>query len=135
MTEYLSEVDPRWAKHSGEEKHHGAPEWGPEDLGRATVFLAELAPQARQVFEYLLRNPGRRIHCTELVDHALGGPNGGAPAQRVAGVLSGMGKGYSGSGRRLPFYWWEAPEGSAGATYAVRPSVAAVFLAAQLKTA
>ncbi|MCX5313344.1 DUF6416 domain-containing protein [Streptomyces sp. NBC_00154] len=115
--------------------HYGAPEWGPEDLERATRFLAELAPQARQMLEYLLCNPGRRIHCTELVDMALGGPTAGAPAQRVAGVVGGMSKGHSNSGRRLPFYWWEAPEGSAGATYAVRPSVAAVFLAAQLGAA
>ncbi|WP_328870980.1 DUF6416 domain-containing protein [Streptomyces sp. NBC_00287] len=135
MTEYLSEVDPRWAEHSGEEGHYGAPEWGPEDLERARRLLAELAPQARQMLEYLLRNPGRKIHCTELVDMALGGPNEGAPAQRVAGVVRGMSKGHSSSGRRLPFYWWEAPEGSAGATYAVRPSVAAVFLAAQLGAA
>jgi hypothetical protein len=132
MTEYLSEVDPRWGKHSGEAGHYDAPEWGPEDLQRAAVFLTELAPQARHVLEYLARNPGRRIHCTELVDKALGGPNESDPARRVAGVLSGMSKGHSNSGRRLPFYWWEAPEGSAGATYAVRPSVAAVFLAAQL---
>ncbi|WP_258053798.1 DUF6416 domain-containing protein [Streptomyces sp. Ru72] len=133
MTEYLSEVDPRWAEHSGEEGHYGALEWGPEDLQRAAVFLAELAPQARRVLEYLARNPGRRIHCTELVDKALDGPNESDPARRVAGVLSGMSKAHRGiSARRLPFYWWEAPEGSAGATYAVRPSVAAVFLAAQL---
>lgn len=132
VTMYLTEADSRWAEHSGEEGHSGAPEWGPEDLERADVFLAGLAPQARQVFEYLLRNPGRRIHCTELVDKALVGPSEGDPAQRVAGVLSGMSKGRSNSGRRFPFYWWEAPEGSAGATYAVRPSVAAVFLAAQL---
>ncbi|MFF3879172.1 DUF6416 domain-containing protein [Streptomyces sp. NPDC001978] len=129
---YLTEVDSRWAEHSGEEGHYGDPEWGPEDLERAAVFLAELAPQARRVFEYLLRNPGRVIHCTELVDKVLGGSNEGDPARRVAGVLSGMSKGHSNSGRRFPFYWWEAPEGSAGATYAVRPSVAAVFLAAQL---
>ncbi|MER5918474.1 DUF6416 domain-containing protein [Streptomyces sp. NPDC001982] len=101
-------------------------------MERATRFLAELAPQARRMFEYLLRNPGRTVHCTELVDKALGGPNEGDPALRVAGVVRGMNKGYSNSGRRLPFYWWKAPQGSAGATYAVRPSVAAVFLAAQL---
>ncbi|MFI2645782.1 DUF6416 domain-containing protein [Streptomyces sp. NPDC018610] len=135
MTEYLSEVDLRWAGHSGEAGHYGAPEWGPEDLERASVFLAELAPQARRVFEYLLCNPGRGIHSTELVDKVLGGPNEGDPARRVAGVLSGMSKAHSKSGRRLPFYWWEAPKGSAGATYAVRPSVAAVFLAAQLGAA
>ncbi|WSA82257.1 DUF6416 domain-containing protein [Streptomyces sp. NBC_01799] len=104
-------------------------------MKRATRFLAELAPQSRQMLEYLLCNPGRRIHCTEVVDMALGGPTEAAPAQRVAGVVSGMSKGHSNSGRRLPFYWWEAPEGSAGATYAVRPSVAAVFLAAQLGAA
>ncbi|GGP87320.1 DUF6416 domain-containing protein [Streptomyces griseomycini] len=132
MTAYLAEADPRWAGHSGGEGHDDAPEWGPEDLGRAAVFLAELAPQARQVFEHLLRNPGRRVHCTELVDEVLGGPNGGDPARRVAGVLSGMSKARGRSGRRYPFHWWEAPEGSAGATYAVRPSVAAVFLAARL---
>ncbi|MCH5676796.1 DUF6416 domain-containing protein [Streptomyces sp. CME 23] len=96
------------------------------------MFLDELAPQARRIFEYLLRNPGRGFHCTELVDKALGGSNGADPAKRVAGVVYGMTKAYDDSGRRYPFYWWEAPEGSAGATYAVRPSVAAVFLAAQL---
>jgi hypothetical protein len=80
----------------------------------------------------MLRNPGRTIHCTELVDKVLGRPNEADPARRVAGVLSGMSKGQSNSGRRFPFYWWEAPEGGTGATYAVRPSVAAVFLAAQL---
>lgn len=132
MTEYLAETDPRWAEHSGEAAHYGAPEWGPEDVERASVFVAELAPQARQVFEYLLRHPGRRIHCTELVDRALGGPNEADPARRVAGVLSGMSKGHGNSGRRLPFYWWEAPKGLFGATYAVRPSVAGVFLAARL---
>ncbi|MFM9594195.1 DUF6416 domain-containing protein [Streptomyces scabiei] len=47
------------------------------------------APQARQMFECLPRNPGRKIHCTELVDMALGGPNEGAPAQCVAGVMTG----------------------------------------------
>ena len=132
MTEYLTEVDPRWAKHSGEEKHYDAPEWGPEDLERAAVFLAELAPQARRMFEYMLRTPGRTIHCTELADKALGWPNEGNLASRVAAVVGGMNKGQSNSGRRYPFYWWTAPKGSAGATYAVRPSVAAVFLAAQL---
>ncbi|GAA4773003.1 MULTISPECIES: DUF6416 domain-containing protein [Streptomyces] len=131
MTEHLSEVDPRWAKHSGGEGHSGL-EWGPEDLERAATFTSELAPQARRVFEYLLRNPGRRVHCTELVDKALGGPNESDPARRVAGVLSGMSRGHTTSQRRLPFYWWEAPEGIAGAMYAIRPSVAAVFLAAQL---
>lgn len=132
MTVYLTEADPRWTEHSGEEGHYGAPEWGPEDLERAAVFLAELAPQAGKIFGYLLRNPGRAIHCTELVDKALGGPNEVDPARRVAGVLSGMSKARTNSGRRYPFHWWEAAEGSAGATYAVRPSVAAVFLAAQL---
>lgn len=133
VTEYLTEADPRWAAHSGEERHTEAREWGPDDLERAAVFLAELAPQARLVLEYLLRNPGRAIHCTELVDKVLGGPSEGDPARRVAGVLSGMSKSHGNSGRRYPFYWWEAPGGSAGATYAVRPSVAAVFLAAQLR--
>ncbi|MFE1287094.1 DUF6416 domain-containing protein [Streptomyces sp. NPDC058751] len=96
------------------------------------MFLAELAPQARQMLEYLLRAPGRTIHCTELADKVLGGPGQGDAARRVAGVVSGMGKAHGNSGRRYPFYWWAAPGGSAGATYAVRPSVAAVFLAAQL---
>jgi hypothetical protein len=102
-------------------------------LERAAVFLAELAPQAQRVFDYLLRNPGRRIHCTELVDNVLGGPNEADSSRRVAGGLSGMSKARSNSGRRYPFAWWEAAQGSAGASYAVRPSVAALFLAAQLR--
>ena len=129
---YLKESDPRWAEHSGEEGHYRDPEWGPEDVERAAVFLIELAPQARELFAYLLRHPGREIHCTELADKALGGPTDADPARRVAGAVSGMSKAHSNSERRYPFYWWKAPEGSAGATYAVRPSVAAVFLAAQL---
>ncbi|WP_345578985.1 DUF6416 domain-containing protein [Streptomyces prasinosporus] len=36
------------------------------------------------------------------------------------------------AGRLAACFWWEAPEGGAGATYAVRPSAAAVFLAARL---
>ncbi|MDX2759817.1 DUF6416 domain-containing protein [Streptomyces europaeiscabiei] len=131
MTVYLTEADPRWAEHSGEEGHDG-PEWGPEDLERAAVFLAELAPQALRVFEHLLRNPGREFHCTELMDETLGGSNDVDPARRTAGVLSGMSKAHGNSARRYPFSWWVAPKGGAGATYAVRPSVAAVFLAARL---
>ncbi|MGW7605866.1 DUF6416 domain-containing protein [Streptomyces sp. NPDC054766] len=53
------------------------------------------------MLEYLLRNPGREIHCTELVDKALDGPNGVDPARRVAGVLSGMSKAHGNSGRRF----------------------------------
>lgn len=83
-------------------------------MERAAKFSAELAPQAWKVFQYLLRNPGRAIHCTELVDKALGGPNESDPARRVAGVLSGMSKGHGNSERRLPFYWWEAPGGERG---------------------
>ncbi|MET7383185.1 DUF6416 domain-containing protein [Streptomyces sp. NPDC005526] len=72
------------------------------------------------------------MHCTELADKAPGWSNEGNPAARVAGVVRGMDKGQSNSGRRYPFYWWAAPEGSTGARYAVRPSAAAVFLAARL---
>nr|WP_221645860.1 DUF6416 domain-containing protein [Streptomyces sp. SID7804] len=132
VTVYLAEDDPRWAEHSGGEGHHDAPQWRPEDVERAAVFLAGIAPQARQVLEYLLRSPGRTVHCTELVDEVLGGQGAGDPARRVAGVLSGMSKERAHSGRRYPFHWWEATEGGTGATYAVRPSVAAVFLAARL---
>ncbi|MEE1766510.1 MULTISPECIES: DUF6416 domain-containing protein [unclassified Streptomyces] len=32
----------------------------------------------------------------------------------------------------LPVVWWEAPQGRTGATYAARPSVAAVFLVGRL---
>ncbi|MFD3481595.1 DUF6416 domain-containing protein [Streptomyces sp. NPDC058665] len=131
MTVYLTETDPRWAGHSGGEGHYGL-EWGPEDLERAAVFVAELAPQALQLFEYLLRNPGREIHCTELAAKALAGSDDLDPARRIAGVLSGMSRAHGNSGRRYPFSWWEAPEAGGGATYAVRPSVAAVFLAARL---
>lgn len=132
MTVYLTETDPRWAEHSGKEGHYDDPEWGPEDLDRAAVFLDETAPKARQVLDYLLRTPGREIHCTELAAKALGEPNEADPARSVAGVLKGMNKALGNSGRRYPFYWWAAPAGGAGATYSVRPSVAAVFLASRL---
>lgn len=131
VTVYLTEVDGRWGEHSGGTGHDGT-EWGPADVERAAVFLDELAPQALLVFEHLLRNPGREFHCTELVDEALGGASGVDPAYRVAGVLSGMRRARDNSERRYPFAWWEAPQGRTGATYAVRPSVAAVFLAARL---
>ncbi|MFE3169926.1 DUF6416 domain-containing protein [Streptomyces sp. NPDC059224] len=43
----------------------------------------------------------------------------------------GKSKTRSSSGRRYPFYWWEAPGGSTEVTYAVRFS-AAVFLVTRL---
>ncbi|MFE4259364.1 DUF6416 domain-containing protein [Streptomyces sp. NPDC056883] len=132
---YLDEGDPRWAADSGGEGHWEKPEWGAADGPAAAALLAETAEQSRLILEYLVRHPGLEVHCTELVDAVMGGPNASNPANRVAGALAGMGKAHAASGRRLPFYWWAAPEGSTGATYAVKPSVAAVFLAALLEQA
>ncbi|MEU9444057.1 DUF6416 domain-containing protein [Streptomyces sp. NPDC048304] len=57
-------------------------------MQRAAVFLAELAPRARQVLEYLVRNPGRRIHCTEPVEERRAERSREAlPAERSAAGL------------------------------------------------
>ncbi|WP_412566223.1 DUF6416 domain-containing protein [Streptomyces nojiriensis] len=60
------------------------------------------------------------------------GGGGRRPPPRIAGVVSAMCKPLDGTGRRYPFTRWEQGTGE-GAMYGVRPSVAAIFLAARLR--
>ncbi|MFD5411771.1 DUF6416 domain-containing protein [Streptomyces nojiriensis] len=60
------------------------------------------------------------------------GGGGRRPPPRIAGVISAMCRPLDGTGRRCPFTWWEQGTGE-GAVYGVRPSVAAIFLAARLR--
>ncbi|WP_338493728.1 DUF6416 domain-containing protein [Streptomyces sp. SJL17-4] len=123
-----------WEKHSGGSGHLGQ-EWGAADVGLAAEFAAALPTAARQILDYLVERPGQRVHCTELFERALARTDGANPASAVAGVIAGMRDAYDASGRRYPFSWWAAPEGGTGADYAVKPSVAALFLAARHRSA
>ncbi|MER6312576.1 DUF6416 domain-containing protein [Streptomyces sp. NPDC001581] len=131
---YLNESDPRWDQASGGHTVDGHPQWGPEDVDRAADLLAEMRPAARRMFDHLVRHPGLEVHCAELELKCLGGPEAGKnTANRVASTLRGLTDPAGATGRRLPFEWWKAPAGGVGATYAVRPSVAAIFLAALVR--
>ncbi|MEV7442367.1 DUF6416 domain-containing protein [Streptomyces sp. NPDC091204] len=91
-------------------------------------------PAARRMCEHLVRRPGLEVYGAELELTCLGGPEAGKnTANRVASTLRGLTDPAGSTGRRLPFEWWRAPAGGVGATYAVTPSVAAIFLAALVR--
>lgn len=123
-----------WENHSGGSGHSGQ-ERGAADVGRAAGFAEALPVSARRILGYLVERPGRIVHCTELFERALARTDGANPASAVAGVIAGMREAHDASGRRHPFSWWAAPEGGTGADYAVKPSVAALFLAARYPSA
>ncbi|MFD5622849.1 DUF6416 domain-containing protein [Streptomyces yangpuensis] len=132
---YLNETDPEWDRHDGGAGHDEAP-WGAADGDLAHAYLAALRAQgtdnARRVFDHLIEHPGAQVTSAELDERVLGAPAGEVNPHRVSGVVSAMCKPLEGAGRRYPFTWWEQEVG-VGARYGVRPSVAAVFLAARIR--
>lgn len=121
----LSEDHPMWDHHSGGDRHHGHPWVSPEALEDARVTRRHLPEKASAFFELLLSEPGRLFTSEEIVA-AIGSLKSAAA---VAGSLNGFVKPCRETGRPFPFYWWEGADGKP-TRYAVRPSVAAVFIAA-----
>ncbi|MFD3533885.1 DUF6416 domain-containing protein [Streptomyces sp. NPDC058664] len=128
---FLDEGAPDRERHDGGSGHSASSAWGAADGGLAVAFAAALPASARQVLDHLVERPGQRVHCTELFARAFARTDGAGPASAVADVIGGMREAYDASGRRYPFSWWEADGGRTGADYAVKPSVAALFLTAR----
>lgn len=115
----MSDSDPRWSKHSGGRAHAG-PDFGPGDEEIARTLLAALSPRARTAFDYLLARPGIEVGADELA-----GVIGVRGAAGVAAALASF-NACRQLGRSFPFRWWKGNP----STYAVKRSVADVFLAA-----
>jgi hypothetical protein len=125
QTVELDEHHVMWDHHSGGDRHGGDPWTLPGALDDASALLRHLPEMGAAFFELLLSQPGRLYTSQEIID-AL--PMFRSPSA-VAGSLNGFVKPLKANGRPFPFYWWEGADGKP-TRYAVRPSVAAVFLAA-----
>lgn len=121
--EVLPEAHPMWEHHSGGSRHQ-RPQWKMDDLHEARLTLRHLSPKARVFFDIMLEEPGRLLTSTEIIDRA---PDVFASPSAVAGALNGFTQHADRADRPLPFYWWAGPP----ARYAVRPSIAEVFLRAR----
>lgn len=121
----LDENHPMWDHHSGGDRHVGEQWVLPDALEDAAEERAALSPMASPLFELLLSHPGR-LWTSEEIMHEL--PIFKSPAA-IAGSLNGFVRHKNSNGRAFPFYWWEGPPGTP-TRFAVRPSVAEVFLAA-----
>ena len=124
----LRDDDPVWERHSGRDGHRG-PEWGPGDGPRAAEFYRSLAGNARLIFDLLMDHPGEQMDSEWIAAQIRGrgrDGNGGQAGHVVAGSLRVTGGLAAAAGRRFPFYWWEAEDGSAS-FYAMKPLVAQLF--------
>lgn len=121
----LPEDHAMWDHHSGGDRHNGDPWELPKAIDDARSTRRYLPTKASAVFELLLSEPGRLFTSEEIVN-AVGSLKSAAA---VAGSLNGFVKPKKENGRPVPFYWWEGADGKP-TRYAVRPSVAKVFIAA-----
>lgn len=121
----LPDDHPRWDAHSGGSGHDGT-EWGPEDAALAEAFYAAVRGKAKIFFDTLLDRPGHELTVDDIVEVSGGQLTS---AFSVAGAINGLRLPHKGSGRRYPFSWWAGTPTS----YAVKPSVAALFNAARAK--
>jgi hypothetical protein len=121
----LPEDHAMWDHHSGGDRHNGEPWMLPEAVDDARSTRRYLPAKASAVFELLLSEPGRLFTSEEIVK-AVGSLKSAAA---VAGSLNGFVKPKKQNGRPFPFYWWEGADGKP-TRFAVRPSVAKVFIAA-----
>jgi hypothetical protein len=121
----LPDDHPRWAAHSGGSGHDG-PEWSDADAALAEAFYASVRGKAKIFFDALLDRPGRELTVDDIV-----AVSGGqlTSSFSVAGAINGLRLPHNESGRRYPFCWWAGTPTS----YAVKPSVAALFNAARAK--
>ncbi len=120
----LSEDHPMWDHHSGGNRNTGERWDTNEGLEYARSLRRYLPDKASAFFEMLLREPGRLFTSDEIA-RSLGLKSPSA----VAGALNGFVKPGRENKRPYPFYWWEGADGRP-TRYAVRPSIAAAFIAA-----
>lgn len=133
MAEVLGEDDPRWDRHSGRDLHYG-PEWKPHDRVLAQTFYAGLAANARLILDLMMRRPGEQLDADYLAGQIRGrrpGETLSSHRRVVSGSLSAIRHAAEAADRSLPFRWWKGQDGAAS-LYAMRPSVAAIFLKATL---
>jgi len=121
----LPEDHPMWDHGSGGDRNDPALRWRPGDLAEAAITLAGVkGKKAGRFFDILLSQPGRLFSVADLMEIEPEFTS----AHSVAGCLNGFRLHIKRAGRHYPFYWWEGEE--LKTRYAVRPSVAEIFLEA-----
>jgi hypothetical protein len=122
----LGDGDLMWEHHSGGDRSSGVPWSLPEALDDARDLRRNLPAKGSAFFELLISEPGRAFTSDEIIgllrEHFTS-------AHSIAGALNGFAKPCERTGRPFPFYWWEGTNGSP-TRYAMRPSIALVFIAA-----
>ena len=121
----LEEGHPMWDHASGGDRRAGI-EFHADDEQEARELRRGLSTKASVFFEHLLRQPGRLVSTTELIEtypEVFGSPSA------VAGSLTSFSRACKRMKRSLPFYWWEGSVDTP-TRYAIRPTVAQVFLRA-----
>jgi hypothetical protein len=121
----LTEDHPMWDHASGGDRQAGI-EFHADDEQLARNLRRGLSTKASVFFEHLLREPGRLVSTSELIEaypDVFGSPSA------VAGSLTSFSRACKRAERSLPFYWWEGSANSP-TRYAIRPAVAQVFLRA-----
>ncbi len=121
----LEENHPMWQHYSGGSRESGMAWTMSDAIEDAKALRRHLPSMGSTFFEMLLAEPGRLFTSQEIMDAH---PMFDKP-QTISGCLSGFSKPCRESGRPLPFFWWDGKKGTPS-RYAVRPSVARVFLAA-----
>lgn len=125
----LGDNDPLWEQHSGRSGHRGQ-EWGPADGTRAAEFYQALPEKARIIYDLLMDHPGEQLDAGHIFAHVspqdAGYRNRVQRSRSVSGSLAVTRRLATDAGRRFPFYWWKAKDGSA-TVYAMKPLVAQLF--------
>jgi hypothetical protein len=109
----------------GHRHHAGAEPWSAQDADQAAWRYHELAPQARELFDLLSAEPGKRLGGEEIAKR-LALDKG---AHGVAGILAWPGRYSRHLKRVLPIATEGRPDG--GTDYYMDPEVAALFAAAR----
>lgn len=121
--------DPVWTRHAGGSGHDG-PEWRDGDQERALAFYDSVADVTRRILDFLAVRPGELIDAKDIFERLRGrewreeDPNWRKSV--AASLNSTKSVPGAGSGRRLPFYWWE-PTPDTDTRYGMKPAVARLF--------
>jgi hypothetical protein len=109
----------------GMRSEHEAEAWSADDAEQATWLYGRLAPPARELFDLLIEEPGRRFSGNEIAAR-LKLDKG---AHGVAGILAWPGRYSRKLGRELPISTEGREDG--GTDYYLDDEVAALFAAAR----
>jgi hypothetical protein len=125
----LPEAHPMWDVASGGSREMDGAMWDdPPRLHSASVLAAGIRRMlAGDFFDLIRSEPGRLFSVAEILDRC---PGIYTNARALAGSMNGFRRFTEPEGLVYPFHWWKGRNENS-TLYAIRPSVAAVFAAAE----